>query len=342
MIFISSFISAILFLIIMKKFLPWTIGILFSVFIFSLYLAFWPILLIIPTIKSSISYDEGESRLADFKKADTSEISDKCKSITFDHGKKVEKSIVFFHGFTNCPEQFRLLGEQFFDMGYNVFIPRMPFHGYKDRLTDAQTKIQPYHLTALVRESVFIASGLGEHVTLSGISGGGVLASWGAFYYPQVRNALVISPLFAPYGVPDFAIGPIVRIRNEFPEYYRWWDPETKEKISGPNYAYPRFSFKAVFSFLEVGYYLEQDIFNTSKELPNKDMKISYLSTENDIAVKNSYNEKVLNKWATRLNIQMESYQFTSSYNFNHDIIDPNQATANTDLVYGKILELVE
>ena len=42
----------------------------------------------------------------------------------YDHGKRVRNAVVFFHGFTNCPQQFDELARQFYDRGCNVFVPR--------------------------------------------------------------------------------------------------------------------------------------------------------------------------------------------------------------------------
>src|SRR5919106_6319751 len=59
-----------------------------------------------------------------------------CITKLYDHGHQTEHVIILIHGFTNCPEQFNEIGRQHFEAGNNVFIPRMPYHGLADRLTD--------------------------------------------------------------------------------------------------------------------------------------------------------------------------------------------------------------
>lgn len=98
--------------------------------------------------------------------------------------KRQKKPIDFFHGFTSCPEQFRELGEQFFEQGYNVYIPRMPHHGHADQLSDALLNTSSEELAAFATESIDIARGLGDEVTVGGLSGGGTITAWIA----QERN----------------------------------------------------------------------------------------------------------------------------------------------------------
>ena len=76
---------------------------------------------------------------------------DVCITKLFDHGKQTEHVIVLMHGFTNCPEQFNELGRQHFDAGNNVLIPRMPYHGLSDRLTDVLVNITAENLASVWR-----------------------------------------------------------------------------------------------------------------------------------------------------------------------------------------------
>src|SRR5712691_9849886 len=64
-----------------------------------------------------------------------------CASIVIDHGQRARRSIVCMHGITSSPVQFRDLGALFFERGYNVVIPRLPYHGYRDRLTHAHSRL---------------------------------------------------------------------------------------------------------------------------------------------------------------------------------------------------------
>jgi esterase/lipase len=74
----------------------------------------------------------------------------------------------------------RLLGEQLCQQGYNVLAARLPYHGLKDPLTTEQSKMTAEDMAALTQETVDIAQGLGDKVTIAGLSAGGVMAAWAA------------------------------------------------------------------------------------------------------------------------------------------------------------------
>src|SRR5689334_2676451 len=89
------------------------------------------------------SYDEAIAKVKTMQTEDNQDFTlDVCITKLFDHGIQVEHVMVLLHGFTNCPEQFNELGKQYFDSGYNVFIPRMPYHGLSDRLTNELAKLR--------------------------------------------------------------------------------------------------------------------------------------------------------------------------------------------------------
>lgn len=306
------------------------------------YLFFAPVTL--PSLKDpkpTETYAEAKNAISSILSKDDSSINEKCKSIFFDQGKKVDKVIVFFHGFTNCPAQFEELGKKFFAQGYNVFIPRLPYHGFKDRLTDEPTKLTAMDLITATSEDVSAIAGLGEEVIVGGISGGGVMAAWAGYHYKFVDKVLLISPLFLGYDLPENAFGPLMRTKSMIPfDLFKWWDDSAKENIAGPKYAYPHFSFKASFEFLNLSYILNNDL-ASDKDLPNKNLQIIYITSENDKAVRNSFGDNLIKNWSDKLGREAATYQFPSYYNFNHDIIDPNQTTAKPEIVYPKVFEMV-
>src|SRR5437879_13817892 len=93
-----------------------------------------------------------------------------CHSILYDHGAPTSKAIVFLHGITSSPVQFQQLGELFHRRGYNVVIPRMPRHGYRDRLTREHAGITRAEYEAYALEGVSLGRGLGERLAVAGLS----------------------------------------------------------------------------------------------------------------------------------------------------------------------------
>jgi hypothetical protein len=63
-------------------------------------------------------YAEAVSRFQKMQENEGPELNPVCRSILLTHGQQTEKAVLFFHGYTNCPQQFRQLGQIFYEMGY--------------------------------------------------------------------------------------------------------------------------------------------------------------------------------------------------------------------------------
>src|SRR5215475_1348558 len=113
------------------------------------------------------NYDEALSRFQKIQSSEGPELNPVCLSILLTHGKRTKRTVVFFHGLTNCPEQFRELGHTFYELGYNVLIPRLPRHGLADRRVENLTPLKAEELRDCADASVDIACGLGEKVSVA-------------------------------------------------------------------------------------------------------------------------------------------------------------------------------
>ncbi len=74
-------------------------------------------------------------------------------SILSTHDAPVRRVFLLLHGLTASPLQFAAFGNLLFDRGANVLIPRLPYHGYGDRLTSALEALTADELRAFARES---------------------------------------------------------------------------------------------------------------------------------------------------------------------------------------------
>src|ERR1043165_7550005 len=111
------------------------------------------------------SYEAAIKEIKSMQAADNEDlVHDVCITKLFDHGASTEHVLVLFHGFSTCPEQFNDLGKQYFDAGYNVLIPRLPYHGLKDRLTDALGHLTAEELASFGDKVVDICHGLGKKI----------------------------------------------------------------------------------------------------------------------------------------------------------------------------------
>src|SRR5260370_30125005 len=115
-------------------------------------------------------YQAGIEIAGSFQALDGPNVNPVCRTRLYVHGRRTERSVVLLHGFTNCPQQFDDLGKAFYELGWNVLIPRYPRHGYSDRLTNSVAELRADMLIALANRSAEAGAGLGERLTAAGLS----------------------------------------------------------------------------------------------------------------------------------------------------------------------------
>src|SRR5262245_24301102 len=81
------------------------------------------------------TYEEACARFDALLKEDTEKVDPASASRLVTPGHRTERVMVLFHGLTNSPRQFEVLTQRFIARGYSIFIPRVPYHGYADRMT---------------------------------------------------------------------------------------------------------------------------------------------------------------------------------------------------------------
>lgn len=122
-------------------------------------------------------------------------------------------TIVMLHGFSAGTWQFEDLAKAYFDDGYDVYLPRLAGHGFKNadgsedatHLLNSQSH-KDYHQYA---EDVYKqAAGLGGPLRLMGLSGGANVALDIAEHHPDVKGAVLFAPFLAPKsGLARFGFG---------------------------------------------------------------------------------------------------------------------------------------
>ena len=139
-------------------------------------------------------------RFQQIQETEGPELNPVCRSILLTHGQRTERTLVFFHGYTNCPQQFRDLGHIFYELGYNVLIPRLPRHGLADRKVENLSPLKAEELRECADTSVDIACGIGRKVYVAGLSAGGTLSAWIAQNRSEVTRAVLIARRWALPG----------------------------------------------------------------------------------------------------------------------------------------------
>jgi esterase/lipase len=289
-----------------------------------------------PVSKPAGTYDEAIARVAALQAKDGPDVRDDSRTRLWSQGKKAEHVLVYYHGYTNAPAQFKILGEELCQKGYNVLTPRLPYHGLKDPLTTEQSKLTAEEMAALTQETVDIAQGLGKKVTIAGLSAGGVMAAWAAQFRYDVDLAVVMGPSFGLPFVPAWVSAVARRLIGILPSFYIWWDPRVKEKIVGPAHAYPRFSTKALAQVFRLG----NEVRDAAKHAKPQARKIQVIVSDFDTAIHLPTAKKVAEEWKEHGG-DVSLYEFAKDLKIWHDMIDPEQSTQQIDVVYPVVMPLL-
>ncbi|MBC5815205.1 MAG: alpha/beta hydrolase [Candidatus Eremiobacteraeota bacterium] len=289
-----------------------------------------------PQIRPAKTYEEALERVAAMKSLDDASILPIANTTLLERGKKVPLAVVLLHGFTNHPGQYREFAPQLFELGYNVLIPRLPEQGDRNRMTKRMAKLTAEGLLATSNEAIDIAQGLGERVCVLGISTSGLLCAYFGQYRDDVARSIPVSPVFAMLHMNMPVNALVSRTLLLLPNFFMWWDPRKREKEL-PHTGYPRFPTRAMARALQIGTLVE----GAAKEEPLKGRSIVVVTNAKDPAVNNDVTHRVVADWQGRAPGRVEEFTFTT-LPANHDIIDPENAVPRTDIVYPKLIELIE
>ncbi|MDQ6822886.1 MAG: alpha/beta fold hydrolase [Candidatus Eremiobacteraeota bacterium] len=290
----------------------------------------------VPASRPAASYGEALERIAAFCALDDGSILPRARSYVLQHGARSPLAVVLLHGITNHPGQYVSLAPLLHERGHNVFVPRLPEHGDVNRMTTRLKSLTAERLLASANEALDIACGLGERVCILGISTSGLLCAYFAQYRADVARAVPVNPVFGMLHIPYEVNEMIEKILLTLPNFFVWWDPRNKENQL-PSTGYPRFSTRALMQCLRIG----NDVHHRAKESPIRAKSIFVITNRLDPAVNNDVTSQVVKQWRIKRGSGIETFEFTNLPK-NHDIIDPENAAPRLDLVYPKLLEVVD
>lgn len=286
------------------------------------------------------SFEESLAHVDEMQEQDNTDLAhDVCITKLLHHGQKTEHVLVLLHGFTTCPEQFHELGKQYFEAGYNVLIPRMPYHGLRDRLTDALLHLTAENLAAFGDRVVDTARGLGKKVSVMGISGSGTLVCWLAQNREDIDFAFSIAPLFGLAFIPAWFTKTFERLAFLLPNIFLWWDPRTK--ANNPYsifYAYPRYPSKALFEILRLAMITR---FQAQQAAP-KAHQIVMLMNDSEPAVSNTEIMKLIQCWKRYPNVRLSEVHFEKDLKLPHDIITPGTPNLPIEDIHPRLVNTVK
>ena len=275
-----------------------------------------------------------DAALARLQRTDYETINPVCRSQLVLLGNKTERAIVLIHGLTNCPQQYVQLAPLLYEHGYNVLVPRLPRHGLADRFTDDLNHLSAQDLRDWTDAMLDIASGLGDQVTVAGISAGGVLAAWGAQYRSDVERVILIAPAL---GFLHFSL-PLQRLIMTLCLLL----PDGISRLLGrfkdaPDHCYLGYSTHALGEVLRLGFAVLQAAKKDKPAAPS----VLAITNAVDTQVNNQITALLLKHWQDRGLEHLERYEFEAKQQLIHDIIDPEQRQQRTAIVYPILLDLV-
>jgi carboxylesterase len=281
------------------------------------------------------SYAEAVQRIDALKANRASEMNPDCITQFMTHGKKTAKVIILVHGYTNCPAQFKELGQSFYDLGYNVLIAPLPHHGLADRMTPEVGQLTADELAAYADQVVDIADGLGDQIIMVGFSAGGTTTAWAAQNRKDINVAVLISPAFGYKTIPTAVTVAAMNLVLNTPDKYVWWDETLKDQVL-PKHAYPQYSQRAAAQILRLGFAVQ----NKAGQQAPAAAKILVFTNANDASVNNELTAKVVSAW-TRKGANITTYEFPESLGYQHDLIDPAQPSQAVDAIYPQLIKLI-
>lgn len=308
--------------------------------LFGLMIAAWllsPVSPVVPfAARPSGGYEESLRRIGALRAQDTADVSEACHALVMTHGQATQRAVVMYHGYTNCPRQYEKLARKFFEHGYNVYVPRIPYHGYRNLMTREIGRLTATDLAHVCSESVDIARGLGRRVTVLGLSMGGVMAAWDAQTREDVETAVVIVPSFAWYYLPR-VIRPLIHVAALFPNQFLWWDPVAREKRRAPYSMYYRFSSRGMGEILRLSW----SVLNRARAQRPGAKHVIVMTNERDNAVDEWTTQTLIHRWR-RQGAAVRFDRIPRNLGVEHDVIDPLHPYEQTDRIYSRILELIK
>ena len=281
-------------------------------------------------------YDEGIRIATTLKDLDGPNVNPLCHTRLYTHGQKVERALVLLHGFTNCPQQMDALGRQFHERGWNVLIPRYPRHGYNDRLNTSIAELRADHLVAVANRAALAGAGLGEHLTVAGLSLGAILTGLLAQHEETVDRAVLIAPMLGLKPIPGPVMNMLSRAAPRLPNFYLWWNNRLKDQL-GPPYGYPRFATHAYAALFECG----RRLVESARKNPPRARAIAVVTNAAEPGLDNRFTYRLVGSWRAHGGA-VETFEFAAADHLPHDLIDPGNANQRTEYVYPTVTRLIE
>lgn len=288
-------------------------------------------------MQDDAGYRSAQERLQWFSRRDeASHVGELGHTLVFDHGRRTERATLLLHGLSASPRQFMAVARALHERGHNVFVPRLPRHGHRNRLSEALASMNALQLEACANDSLAVVQGLGERVTVAGFSLGGLLTAY-LGQYSHVHRAIAISPFLGVSIIPNVFRMPIARWVLSRPNRFLWWDPFLRERQL-PEHGYPRFATHAVAHGLTMAHEVMEAAIKTP---PNADELVLVLNPR-DSAVNKRAIMRLAQRWFRTKPQAVTVHRLRGMPPFVHDIIEPKRHPQVAQRVTPVLVELID
>ncbi len=290
-----------------------------------------------PPLDQRLSFEQALTAFHDVSERDRFFVNDVCVATLMHHDRKTPRVYVLLHGLTNCPAQFERIAKALYAEGHNVMLPRMPFHGLVNRLSDEPGKLRLRGVAEWAAEALEIAHGVGDEVIVAGLSVNGTTAAWIAQKRPDVKRVVIISPFYAPPGIPSQLQGSLGRLLVRMPNLFLWWDPQLKQELPGPPYVAPRFPTRVIGEFMLLGSYLQK---SAGKSAPAC-RQIRVLLSDADKGINLPLAKAFTARWKKWPDRDVEEFVFPADLKVPHDMLDPHQPDQQLEVTEPELLRIL-
>jgi dienelactone hydrolase len=256
-------------------------------------------------------------------------------SILLSHGAKTEKVFILLHGLTASPPQFAEFGRRLHERGSNVVIPRLPRHGYADRMTEILSELDRDELVDFARTAVDSARELGKRVVVTGFSIGGLLAAWVA-QHVEVDRVVAIAPFLGLSWVPERLAPLAAALTLRLPNRFFWWHPFLRERLL-PAHGYPRYPTHAIARAYRMAHELFDDAQTTRPETPS----IALVINDSEFSVSNRSIVRLAKVWSRYEGVDVTTHHL-HGLPPSHDIIEPLREPKIVARIYPELVDLVD
>ncbi len=178
-------------------------------------------------------------------------------------------------------------------------------------------------------------AGLGERLTVAGLSLGGTLTGLLAQERESVERAVLIAPMLGLQRIPGPAHPVLAELAYVLPNFWIWWDSNLKDKIE-PVHGYPRFSTHAYAALFKTA----TRVLKAAQRTAPKAGSISVVTNAAEPGLENRFTYQLVDRWR-RHGAAVSTFEFPASDRLPHDLIDPANPAQNTKLVYPVVIKAI-